>query len=234
MNKIKAKLVENNQLTDNIYQLKYEVISGEMAYKPGQYLMIDKELEGQKIKRAYSISSTVKELPIFDLTVRRFPDGKMSSWLTNLGPGEEIEMIGPLGLFTADMGSNKQKILIAIGCGIAPLKAMLERWVSDEIFSVKLFYGNRFLSGIPYHNYFLDLAIRNNNFDYYPCVSRLEKPVESIYAGRVYDVMAEELSDFTDVDFYLCGSKEMIAQVREFLVQRGVNPKNIFFEQIFI
>jgi len=234
LEKIKAKLLAQKPLTENIYQLRWQATQGKLDFIPGQYVIIQIESGGRTVKRAYSISSDPDELPEFEMTVRRFPDGLVSSWLTDLPIGSELELTGPLGIFTAKLGENDDKVLVAIGCGIAPLKSVLSYWLKNTGNNVYLFYGNRYLSGVPYHDYFKDQAAKNNNFKYFPCISRLEEGQSGVYAGRVYDVMSDELSDFMQKDFYLCGSKEMIAEVREFLLGYGVDKKNIFFEQIFI
>lgn len=234
MDVIKAKLMAKDQLTENIFRLRFKLKEGELNFVPGQYVLIEREFAGEKIKRAYSISTRPEELPIFELTVRRFEGGRMSTFLTDLNLDEELEMQGPLGIFTGQLGKNKEKVLIAIGCGIAPLKSILQHWLTDTSFLVSLFYGNRFLQDIPYHDYFIELKKKYDNFYYYPCVSRPETSVDGIFTGRVYDVMAEQVIDFSGKDYYLCGSREMISQVREFLVTRGVDGKNIYFEQIFI
>lgn len=234
MQKIKAKLIEKNQLTDNIYQLVWQVVEGDLSFQSGQYVLIEKSFTGKKIKRAYSISSRPNEMPVFELTVRRFDDGLMSSFLTDLLVGSEVEMLAPLGIFTSGLGKNRRKCLIAIGCGIAPLKSILQDWIENDDYSVSLFYGNRFLDGVPYHEQFKMWQTEKTHFQYYPCISCLTEEVEGVFQGRVYDVMNREINDFTGQDYYLCGSREMIDQVKDFLLSKGVKATNIYFEQIFI
>jgi len=235
MNKIKAKLIANNQLTDNIYQLIWELTVGELIFQPGQYVLINQEFNEKNIKRAYSFSSVPSDLPQFELTVRRFDDGLMSSWLTDLPAGSELEMVAPLGVFTSDLGKNQRKCLIAIGCGIAPLKSIMQDWLNNNNYEVSLFFGNRFLGGVPYHEQFEQWQSVNESFHYYPCISRLrEETTEGVYRGRVYEVMDNEIKDFNNQDYYLCGSREMIDQVKEYLLAKGVAADNIYFEQIFI
>jgi ferredoxin-NADP reductase len=234
LQKIDAKLIAKKQLTDNIYQLKFVCLLGKFSFQSGQYLLVEKETDGKKIKRAYSISSTVEDMPEFELTVRRFEGGVMSTWLTDLVPDDEVEFYGPLGVFTADLGNNNSKVMVAIGCGIAPLKSIIERLLKKNGYQVDLFYGNRFVSGVPYHNYFQQLVGKYKGFRYFPCISRLDQLISGVYAGRVNDVMSEFIIDYSNRDYYLCGSKEMIGQVRDFLIKKGADEKSIYFEQIFI
>lgn len=230
-----AQIIENNKLTDNIFQLKCRVKDyNGFIFEPGQYIIIKKNIDGDVIKRAYSFSSLPKYLPDFELTIRKHTDGKMSPVLVDLGIGEFFEFLPPMGLFNWKMVKNRNIVLIAIGCGIAPLKSMIDGWLEKpkKKLNLILFFGNRYPDQVPYQKYFADLAEKYNNFHFYSCVSRLEKDQDGLFSGRVNEVMSRKYYQYQDTDFVLCGSDEMIKGMKDFLDKKGVKSDRIYFENV--
>ncbi len=233
MDKIKAVVIENKKITEDIFQIKCQV-KEKWNFVAGQYILISKIFAGKEIRRAYSISSIASDLPTMELTVRRYIDGMMSNFLTNLKEGDEFDFSGPYGNFTAAKRKGKQIVLIAIGCGIAPLKSIVEQWCHDneKDTSCMLFFGNRTISDIPYHGRFVELSHVCENFEYIPCLSRVKKE-DYRYFGRVTEILKEYPMDFGNKEYYLSGNLEMIKQLSEILVERGAQKENIYFENIY-
>lgn len=237
LNNYKVKVLENNKLTGNIYQLWLELLDGDnFDFKPGQYVLVEKDMGEGLVRRAYSISSTGYDLPRIELTVRRYEDGKMSPYLTERRAGDILNIVGPYGMFSEEKRKSDKVVMVAIGCGVAPLKSMIDNWSRslDQKLEVSLFYGNRYADQISYHDWLLNMARRWNNFHYYPCVSRLENKIPGIYEGRVNEVIKREHLDFENSDFYLCGSKEMLADARQAILGSGGKEENVYFENIMI
>lgn len=230
-----AEIIENNKLTENIFQLKCRADDyNGFTFEPGQYIVVKIVVGDREIRRAYSFSSLPKELPFFDLTIRRHLDGKVSPILTDLRVGEKFNFLDPMGLFHWKMVKNKRIVLVAIGCGIAPIKSMIEAWLENPDFGydLTLFFGNRFFDQVPYQDYFLELAKKNTNFHYFSCISRLEGLKDGFFFGRVNDVMLREIDRYYDTDFVVCGSDDMIKGMKLFLEQKGVRSNNIYYENV--
>jgi ferredoxin-NADP reductase len=231
--KIKAIVLENNQLTDDIFQIKCQLMQ-DWSFIAGQYILISKIFAGREIRRAYSVSSIPSKLPLIELSVRRYEEGLMSNFLTSMKKGDEFDFSGAYGDFTVNKRKNNQMVLIAIGCGIAPLKSMMEQWCyeNDKDTSCMLFFGNRTIADMPYHGRFVELSHVCENFEYIPCLSRVEKK-DYRYHGRVTDVLADFQMDFTEKEYFLSGNMEMIGQVSDVLIKKGVLRENIYFENIY-
>lgn len=233
--KIVVELLENNQLTDDIYQLVFEVKnSREWSFIPGQYVLISKLFEGKMVRRAYSISSVCEDLPKLELTVRCYPNGKMSNYLTKMELGHNLELEGAFGEFNVDRLRGKQACLIGIGCGIAPLKSMVTFWCQNKMLGIKsdLFFGNRFLNSIPYHNYFENCMSENLAFNYVPCITRPE--IEDFkYKGRVNEIMDEMNYEMGDKEFFISGTMEMVKDMTDLIIKKGGKKENIYFENIY-
>ena len=233
--KIKAIVLENNKLTDDIYQLVCRVENADdYNFVAGQYVLFSKDFDDGEIRRAYSISSIPSDLPIVEFTVRRYEDGLMSSYLTSLKEGDEIEFGAGLGMFNVDKLKGKKVAMVAIGCGIAPLKSMISYWCENKDIDVEidLFFGNRHISNIAYHELYEKLSNDLDYFNYYPCISQ---PVENgcKYAGRVGDVMKNMNYDFSNKEFYISGTMEMVNQMKDLIAEGGGDVSDVYFENIY-
>ena len=77
-------------------------------YKPGQFITLNLNINGEEILRSYSISSTPSRPHTLEITVKRvpadrpdLPPGLVSNWLhDNLKVGDSIEISGALGKFS--------------------------------------------------------------------------------------------------------------------------------------
>lgn len=116
-------------------------------YKPGQFLTLILPVQGEKIRRSYSLCSTPQESPRLSVTVKRVAGGVMSNYLLDhVKVGQEIEALEPLGNFclTCEKRNRRQITLFGAGSGITPLMSILKAVLYEEPdSSVTLLYGNR-------------------------------------------------------------------------------------------
>src|SRR3954468_18597998 len=82
--------------------------------------------DGYQTERSYSIASAPEDATLA-LTVERLDDGEVSPYLTDvLGPGDELELRGPIGgYFVWRSQDGGPLLLVAGGSGLVPLMAML-------------------------------------------------------------------------------------------------------------
>ncbi|WP_169796813.1 ferredoxin--NADP reductase [Chondromyces crocatus] len=118
------------------------------VFLPGQFLTLLVELEGETLRRAYSICSGLDE-PTggVAVTVKRVPNGRVSSLLvTQARPGDLLGVLGPSGNFTVspDAARRRDLVLIGGGSGITPLFSMAQSVLAREPAStVRLLFANR-------------------------------------------------------------------------------------------
>ena len=96
-------------------------------FRPGQFISLELEPSGKKIRRPYSIASAPRSDNGFDLCLNMLPEGQVSSWLFHLMPGDEISFTGPFGFFNLREPPDSVSAFIATGTGIAPIRAMLQQ-----------------------------------------------------------------------------------------------------------
>ncbi|MBP5090620.1 glycine-betaine demethylase subunit GbcB, partial [Pseudomonas chlororaphis] len=100
-------------------------------FKPGQFVTLELEIEGQPIMRSYTISSSPSVPYSFSVTIKRVPGGKVSNWLHDtLHEGQELAVHGPVGLFNAIDFPSPKILYLSGGVGITPVMSMA-RWFYD-------------------------------------------------------------------------------------------------------
>lgn len=122
-------------------------LSEQVRYQPGQFLTFILNLDGQKVRRSYSMSSSPHTDVSLAVTVKRLPGGIVSGHLCDtVKPGDVIETLEPMGRFIPELNAhnNRQYILIGAGSGITPLMSMAKSILHVESQSrIWLIYGNR-------------------------------------------------------------------------------------------
>lgn len=117
-------------------------------FKAGQYLNVFLDIDGMKVNRAYSISSSPKNAKegFYELTVKSVGGGLVSNYIfDHWKAGDDAEISGPAGFFTySPIRDAKTVIGIAGGSGITPFLSMARALADgDEAFNLVLLYGSR-------------------------------------------------------------------------------------------
>ncbi len=90
---------------------------GAPSFHAGQFFNFVFEIDGQQLRRSYSISSPDTRSQSLSITVKRDPKGYVSNWLfDNMEVGRTISATGPLGQFhCADLPADAPLLLITAG-----------------------------------------------------------------------------------------------------------------------
>lgn len=192
--------------------------SRSFEFAPGQVIGI--AMDPEEKPRLYSIASGNKEKVVRILyTVK--PGGKLTPDMARLHAGDTIFVSEPFGGFTC---GDEPAVWIATGTGIAPFASMFYSGLSKN---KVLIQGNRFGSGL----YFRGDFEKEMHQRYFPSCTREE--VEGLYHGRVLKFLSEKMEIDPRLKYYLCGSAEMVVDVRDLLIQRGVPFENVVAEIFF-
>ncbi len=200
----------------------------------------------EKVTRAYSMANYPEERGIIMLNVRiasppprapeDTPPGKMSSYIFNLKPGDEVTISGPFGEFFAKETDNEM-MFIGGGAGMAPMRSHIfdqfRRLSSDR--KVTFWYGARSLREAFYIEDFDTIASENENFTWHMAMSE-PQPEDNWegYTGFIHQVVLDNyLKDHPapeDVEYYLCGPPMMLQACMKMLDDLGVEKENILFD----
>ena len=148
-------------------------------------------------------------------------DGVLSPLLAKLQPGDTIHVSPPFGSF---IDAETPSWWIATGTGIAPFRAMIR---SDLGHNKHLVHGARRTTGF----YFADELRATLESRYIRCCSQGEGA--ELYPGRLTHWLQAQQTVPTDIPFLLCGSAEMVVQVRDILLSKGVPFEKIRSEIYF-
>ncbi|MEP6261302.1 MAG: ferredoxin--NADP reductase [Gillisia sp.] len=205
-------------------------------YKAGQYITIQTHIDGEEIRRAYSLCSAPGSGE-FKVTVKEVAGGKFSFLANNtLKAGDVLEVHPPEGKFIFEPGNKPQNyVAFAAGSGITPVLSIIKTVLTSETDSTfVLVYGNKSIEETIFFKELLELQVT------YP--ERLF--VEFIYSrtreenaqfGRIETstvnfVLKNKFKDTGFEKYYLCGPEEMIKSVTEILKSNGVKEESILFE----
>ncbi|MDH4281612.1 MAG: ferredoxin--NADP reductase [Myxococcales bacterium] len=212
-----------------------------LAFRPGQFLSVDVLVDGQRLRRAYSLASACLPGAPVHVTVKRIQDGRASNHLNDtVREGDELSVLGPSGNFTIEPRSINERhlVMIAGGSGITPIMSILETLLRVESRSrVTLIYGNRSWDDVIFRDRLATLCEELGGRLVVDHV--LERPPESWSGGRGLlsrDVLGERLEalgieDGGLVRYFVCGPTPMMEAAHEVLQARGVEASRIAEER---
>ncbi len=224
-----ARLLETREIAPEVRHFVFEAELDRLDFAPGQFLMLQARLAAGTVKRAYSIASPPGGNR-FELCLNRVREGVFSPYLFDLRPGATVELKGPYGAFGwAEPPADS--LLAATGTGIAPFRAMLrQRLPADPRHSYTLIFGVRREHGILYRAEFEELAARHPNFRFLPTLTRPE-PAWTGLTGRVQRHVLHAVDERRDQDVYICGLWDMVRDMRDLLLERGLERRRIHYER---
>jgi len=228
--RLTGKLIDIGLLARNTYLLKIE-FEEEVEFIPGQFVSMKVNDEG--LRRSYSIASLPKGKEI-ELLVDIAPMGVGSKYILSLKKGDFMEFLCFLGKFTIDEESlMKDKILfVGTGAGIAPLKPMIEDLLNNKKYTgrVNLIWGMRHEDDLYWQEEFKDIQDRFGNFEFKIVLSKPDTTWVG-EKGHVQDLINIKYKKLTNMSAYLCGNPEMIGQVNNILIEKGLEKTEILFER---
>lgn len=208
-------------------------------YKPGQHVALRARLDGEEVRRNYSICALPGEKHL-RIAIKRLPGGRFSTWAhTNLQAGMTLDVMAPAGRFIvppAD-GTSRHILLFAAGVGITPIIGMLARVLADEPKTrVTLVYGNRANDAIMFRESLEDLKDKHmGRFTLLHVLSRNDEIEAPLFQGRITGekirALAERLIKIETVDHaFACGPGSMIKDVRTALFDLGMARERVHHE----
>lgn len=207
-------VTQNKAIAPNAWLLSFPRF---FDFTPGQVIGIS--LNSNDEPRLYSIASGNKHDEIWILYTKK-PEGLLTPPLSVARPGDTILITEPFGNFIC---KEEKAVWIATGTGIAPFSSM---FFSGLYANKILIQGNRSVEGL----YFSDEFKEKMGNDYHPCCSQIAH--EGCFDGRVSAFLEKQESLDPDIPYYLCGVAEMVVDVRDLLISRGV-PYNKIMAEIF-
>lgn len=211
-----------------------DALTDAFAWVPGQYLTLRATVDGQDIRRSYSIAS----LPGKPLTVgvKHVDGGAFSSFAQILSAGQSLQVMPPEGRFTCK--SEERLVLIAAGSGVTPMVAMAADALARGA-EVTLIYGNRNTGSIMFREA-LD-GLKDRYVDRFTLIHILSREPQDVALlnGRITGDKIAALARAGAVDLsgadgiFLCGPGDMIDDVAATLEGQNIPKDRVHFERFF-
>jgi ferredoxin-NADP reductase len=205
-------------------------------YLPGQFVILNLEIEGEKIQRPYSLSSSPSRPHTLEITVKRVVGGLVSNWLhDNIKVGAKIELSGCYGDFTCGLQPKSKLLLISAGSGITPMISM-SRWLLETGVDVDIIfiYSASSPDQIIFRQELEIMANKYQNFHLSVTVTRKNHGQTWLgYSGRLNQAMLHFMvPDLVSRTVYICGADDFMATVKTQLQNLGLPMQN-YYEESF-
>jgi len=218
-----------------------EDLKDTFKFKQGQHLTLRKEINGEDIRRNYSLCTS----PIdnqWKVAVKTIRGGVFSNYAFNeLKKGDELQVMPPHGEFYVEIDKNNSNnyIAFASGSGITPMLSIIKTHLLLEPKSTfKLFYLNRMVKSIIFKEELEQL--KNQFFGRFQVFYFLTKEKRDIpFLNGRFDkeklaVLTKTFIDIPDTNHaFICGPQDMIFLIRDELQAAGLDKDKIHYELFF-
>jgi ferredoxin-NADP reductase len=243
LNKCHAEVIAVLDLTHDVKEICLKLIDPPyLDFTAGQYITIEiTEMKADIVtgvfaphlkNRPYSIVSSPKEKSEIRLCTNRVGNGPGSSRLHSLKPSDLLEYFVPMSYFKVHEEDATALLFVATGTGIGPLKSMIHYLLqSGSTRPILLYWGLRMEEDLYYQEELKEWSQTYPHFRYVTTLSQAS-PAWQGMRGRVTGLV-QCMEKVDHLSAYLCGNGEMIREVREMLLSKGMEKKSIHFEKFF-
>lgn len=214
-----------------------EHLKDDFAYTHGQHLNFRAFINGEEIRRTYSLCSAPYE-NTWKVAVKKVVDGRFSTFAYEiLKAGDFLEVMTPSGNFSTklDPAHAKNYLAFVAGSGITPVISILKTILKTEPGSTfTLVYGNKTKQSIIFFEELENLKnlyLTRLNLLFLFSRETMETPIHN---GRISFEKLKALDPLIQYrkmdEFFICGPEAMLFSVKEFLESAGVDPRKIHFE----
>ena len=231
-------------LTDEAVALTFAVpddLSDAYRYLPGQHVTLKATIDGQDVRRSYSICANANDGRL-RVGIKRLHGGVFSTFATTaVRSGDVIEVMPPVGEFTIspDAAVARRYGAVAAGSGITPVLSLIATVLDSEPASTfTLIYGNRNAGAIMFLEELEGLKDRYPDRFQLVHVLTGEIAMVPLFSGRLDEEklasLFDRVVDASHIDeWYLCGPYEVVTAAQQVLAARGVADDRVHDELFF-
>lgn len=236
----KLKIKDIYKEIDDCSVVSFDVpseLSEEFAFRQGQHLTLKADINGEDVRRSYSLCSSPIENQ-WKVAVKLIPGGKFSSFVnSDLKTGDTLEIMAPSGAFGVETSETpKTYMAFAAGSGITPVLSMIKTHLAKEPNAkFKLFYLNRTVKSIIFKEEIEQLRNQHfGRFEIFYFLTKEHRDIELLNGRFTSEKLQEiftKLLDVSQVDeAFLCGPEAMIFLIRDELIAAGMPEDHVHYE----
>ncbi|KKO78168.1 phenylacetic acid degradation protein [Corynebacterium minutissimum] len=247
---------EVRALTSDSVEVSFAIppeLQDDYDYIPGQYVALRATIDGQEVRRSYSICDVPRD-GVLRVAIKRDRGGVFSTWANDtLQPGDTMDVMNPQGAFTSkthltglnnpeavraelEKLENPHLVAIAAGSGITPIMAIAQTVLhTSPDTTFELIFANKGGGDVMFAEEIGDLKDKfPTRFAVHHVLSR-EQRVNPLFSGRIDAEKLQTLLDNvvrTDAvdEWFLCGPFDLVQLVRDELASRDVGEKDVRYE----
>lgn len=215
------ELVSRAPLSARVQRLRLRAVS-EFRWAAGQYLIVVRApAQAEQMFLPYSIASAFDPARPGELELAA-AFGAGADAIDALRPGDRLEVQGPASDFTWQADPRDSALLVGVGTGIAPLRALIQEELGrTSTRRVLLLAGHRAPEDVLFADDFADLAREHARFSFVPTLTGAHEHWVG-RRGRVQAQLAEAATELGELDAYVCGRLDMVNEVTTALELLGV------------
>ena len=218
MIKLETEVVDIIERTHNVKSFRFR-IEKDVDFKAGQFFFVTIKIDGVEKTKHFSFSNSPTEKGYVEFT-KRITDSEFSQALDRLKTGDWTRLKMPYGSFT--FGGEYEKIaFLSGGIGITPIRSIC-KFATDSMLptDMVLLYGNDREEDIIFRQDLDNMHSVNKNLRIvYTLTSRdIDRKIWKGRTGYIDDAMIkEEIPDYTERIFYICGPPRMVESLIDIL-----------------
>lgn len=209
-----------------------------IIFTPGQYVILKVPDGTSFVNRLYSVASSSTQINSFELIIKRVAGGLASNYINTFVVGQKVEFSGPAGQFSLK-NTPLSKVFLTTGTGIAPIRSFI---LSNKGHAQKyhLFWGMPTWTDLYLLDELKDVAKNDPRFKFSVCLSKelsFEKISEAdrpfLKLGHINEAALELVRAVSEnsLEYYLCGRREVVESLREYLYTHGIDRSLVYFER---
>ena len=216
-----------------------DALAEQYRYVQGQHVTLRAQIDGEEIRRTYSICSAVQDNTL-RIAIKCVPGGIFSTWANDtLKPGCTVDVLPPSGHFNVPLLAENRKhyVAFAAGSGITPVFGIIKTTLIAEPQShITLVYGNRSSSSVILKEELADLKdIYRERLNLVFIMSREPQEID-LFNGRINrakcDALLEKWIDPRSIDTaFICGPLNMMEEASASLQAHGLSKTQIKTER---
>ena len=214
-------------------------LADDYSFAPGQYLTLRTTMDGEEVRRSYSICSGPDDREL-RIAVKKVDGGAFSSWAADeLKAGDELDVMTPTGRFGVAPAPDEARTYVgfAAGSGITPILSLAKGVLARERHSrFFLFYGNRTTSGMLFREALEELKDRFiERLSVFHVISGEEQDIPILHGrldGEKVRVLLRSLVPAQSVDhIFICGPTGMSEEIEATCREVGIADNRIHVER---
>lgn len=226
--------VEREEIARDFMTFWLEPQHGETpVYQPGQHLPISIEIDGERVARRYTLSSSPSRLGRLAISVKRIDGGRVSNWLVdNLQVGDTLSCEEPDGSFHLGNKQGLPMLLLSAGSGVTPMMSML-RYLSDhdQIKDVVFYHQCRSVEDIPYKAELDELKRKHEGLTVFFSLS--QAPIDWFgLKGRLSLSHLKQIRNPGQRQVFVCGPDGFMQKAKNLLFKQGL-PESCYHQEAF-